>query len=118
MTAWMGSQLARRHDDSARRSESSAGDALVDAATAVRLLGVKERTVRELRARRELPVVRAGQRLIRHRLSDLFAYADVHTEPALRGPLADPGWSDSVSASRGDTASESPQRLRAPRRLA
>lgn len=62
---------------------------LLDAAAAAEMLGISERQMRELRARREMPVVRVGRRLIRYRVSDLIRYIEAHYEPALRGPLAD-----------------------------
>ena len=53
------------------------------------LLQIKERLLRELVARRELPCVRVGDRLLRYRRSDLEAYLEAKSIPALCGPLAE-----------------------------
>jgi excisionase family DNA binding protein len=63
-------------------------DRLLDSEQAADFLGVSERLLREMRARRELPCVRVGGRLVRYLESDLIAYVAVQREPARRGPLA------------------------------
>lgn len=60
---------------------------LVDTTHAAQLLGTTARHVRELRARRELPVVLVG-RLVRYDVTDLLAYIDARRSPAQNGPLA------------------------------
>jgi excisionase family DNA binding protein len=50
-------------------------------------IGVSERFVRELLAQRQLPAVRLG-RSVKLRQTDLDAYIEASTQPALRGPLA------------------------------
>jgi len=52
-------------------------------------LQITERLLREMVARRELPCVRVGGRLLRYRRSDLDAYITAKMIPARRGPLAE-----------------------------
>jgi excisionase family DNA binding protein len=49
-------------------------------------LGSAVRFVRELVARRELPIVRIG-RLVRFQTEDIDAYVEACRQPASRGPL-------------------------------
>ncbi len=67
---------------------SAHGPGLLDAAGAAARLGTTVRHVRELRARRELPVVLIG-RLVRYDPAELARYVDACRSPALRGPLAE-----------------------------
>lgn len=60
---------------------------------AAEYLATTPRHVRELRLRRELPVIHVGSRLIRFDLNDLNAYRQAQREPARRGPLAEMGLS-------------------------
>jgi excisionase family DNA binding protein len=59
---------------------------LQDVSLAALWLGCTPRFVRELVARRELPVVRIG-RLVRFQPADLDAYIKACRQPAVRGPL-------------------------------
>lgn len=61
---------------------------LLDTSAAAHFLGTTVRHVRELRARRELPVVLIG-RLVRYDPAELARYVDACRRPALRGPLAE-----------------------------
>lgn len=66
----------------------TSADRLRDTAEAADYMGVTPRLIRLMRARRELPVVRIGGRLIRYSTADLDAYIAAKREPARRGPLA------------------------------
>jgi excisionase family DNA binding protein len=68
-------------------------DVLLTLQQAAEFLATTPRHVRELRLRRELPVIHVGSRLIRFDLNDLNAYRKVQREPARRGPLAGTGLS-------------------------
>jgi excisionase family DNA binding protein len=65
-------------------------DLLLDIRGTAVYLGTTERHVRELRARRELPVVKIGSRLVRFKREDLDRYVAARREPARRGPIAEP----------------------------
>jgi excisionase family DNA binding protein len=56
---------------------------------AAEYLQITERLLRELVARREMPCVRVGGRLLRFRKADLDAYIAARVIPARRGPLSE-----------------------------
>lgn len=61
-------------------------DIILDPEAAAAYLKITRRHLRELVARREIPVTRVG-RLLRFRRSGLDAYLAAATTPATRGPL-------------------------------
>jgi len=61
---------------------------LLTTAAAAEYLGVRERQVRELRHRRELPAIAVGG-LIRYDERDLAAFIAANRSPALHGALAE-----------------------------
>lgn len=69
------------------KSDLAAPVDLLTIEQACQLMACSDRYMRLLIARRELPAVRFG-RLVRVQRSDLVKLIAAHTEPALRGPLA------------------------------